>query len=507
MNMPATDLRDDPAPAVRRERAWWALLPALWLAHLVLSGTPWGLGVTPDSLDYLQAANSLAQGHGLAGFSSQWPPLYPVAVAALSWLGGDVLGAGRWLNALLAAASIGLVACIARRCGWRAPFVLAFLLLLGMQAGYLHVHYLLWSEPLFLTLCLADLLLLDAALRRPERIRRWAVLVMVTAAAIMVRYAGLFLLLLNAGAMLLFLTERRPGARVARIALVSLASLLPFLAWIAFHHSQGEGAANRSLAWHPPGEGKLAMLGHTVAVWFRLPDAWGLPALAMLLAIAVHQVVLAIRRRDAVDRTVATLAMYVLAYAGFLAASVTLVDGHTPLDERILFPMLPMAWLLPAQLARGIGNRHVRSVAILVLAALLAFGAFVGWMDWRASRAEGIGLTSKRVQALPVLAWLKHLPADLPIVSNGPDLCTIYLGRSSRMLPRTYDPMSRKPNAAVSQQLEAMSAGPTLIVHFHAMAWRRYLAGPEQIERLQNLRLVYRDEDALVWVRNEQPAD
>lgn len=506
-------LQDTAAPAASNRRSPWLLvLLALVLAQLVLMATPWGLGITPDSLHYLRAARSFAAGEGFTAFSPQWPPGYPMAIALVSALPSDLLLGARWLNALAASGSIVLLALIARACGWRPMAVVVVLVsLVGLQAGFLHVHYLMWSEPLFLLLCLGNVFFLHAVLANPKRSVSWFGMVLCMAFAIQVRYAGFFLLLLNAGALLLLLPRASLFKRLSTVAAACGLALVPALAWMIHNRLQGEQAVNRVLAWHSPGEKHLDMLGHTVAIWFRLPEVLGLAAFAALLALALWRVAKAGKAVSSGATEIspqlmpAIIGLYVIAYSLFLAFSIAFVDHHTPLGERILFPLFPLAWLLLLDFFLQLRHGFLRWASLAIASLVLAFGAFVGWIDLQANRAEGQGLTSRRVQEMQVLAWLKTVPRDLPIVSNGPDLCTIYLQRDSRMLPRLFDPTSRLPDPAWREKLEASTQGPTLVVYFQAMAWRRYLPGPEELERLPSMRLVYRGPDALVWVRNEKP--
>ncbi len=74
------------------------------------------------------------------------------------------------------------------------------------------------------------------------------------------------------------------------------------------------------------------------------------------------------------------------------------------------------------------------------------------------------------------------------------------------MLPRSYDPISRKPNPDLLAQLDAATAGPTVVVYFRTMAWREYLPTPELLARQPGMQPVYQGPDALVWIRDSRPA-
>jgi hypothetical protein len=47
-----------------------------------------------------------------------------------------------------------------------------------------------------------------------------------------------------------------------------------------------------------------------------------------------------------------------------------------------------------------------------------------------------------------------------------------------------------------------MTQGATIIVHFEAMSFRRYLPGPDTLGQLSGMQLVYRGPDATAWIRH-----
>jgi hypothetical protein len=480
-----------------------AMLVAALASWALLAATPFGLGMTPDSVQYLQSARSLSDGRGLVEFSSHWPPGYPIAIASATAIGGDAFASSRWLNVAALVASLVLLAALARQCRWPV-LAIAALLALSLRPGFLHVHYLMWSEPLFVALVLGNLLVLHQVLSRHSTGVTWTLLAGIASAAIVVRYAGAFLLLVNAIA-LLRLDVRRPlRVRWAATAAVTVASLVPLLAWIAFNQSRGSGAVNRALAWHPPGTEHFASLQATVSEWFLLPLSLGVPALAALALMSVYWGVRPGRSDPGSPVAIRLIALAILAYAVFLLVSITLIDHHTPLDDRILFPLFPLCWILLIHTLLAIKGRIARGFAWLLILVQVAAGTWHGTVDWRATRDHGLGLTRHAIREMPVLTWMRGLPPNIPAITNGPELCTIYLDRTCAMLPRSFDPTSLEPDPDAALEFDRISEGPTIVVHFQVMAYRRYLPGPAELEKFSAMRLVYRGPDASAWVRHPE---
>src|SRR3989337_1553357 len=73
---------------------------------VLLHSSPWGLGVSPDSVVYIGAARSLLWGHGFslpaesAPFApiTHYPPLYSSLLAVSGVVAADLLDGAIWLN-------------------------------------------------------------------------------------------------------------------------------------------------------------------------------------------------------------------------------------------------------------------------------------------------------------------------------------------------------------------------------------------------------------------------
>lgn len=478
---------------------------AIAAAWLVMTATPYGLGMTPDSVHYLRASNALIGGRIVDALSPHWPTGYPAAIALSASLGGTTIEAARVLNACLACLNALLLAMLASRCRWPRALVLA-VPAVALQAGMLHAHFLMWSEALFQSLVLATLLLLEQLVEKPARRWLWVALTICTAASIQVRYAGVFLIAVNV-VVLAFSTRRATGrTRVALLATSSGLALLPTLLIAAYNASRGLGAVNRSIAWHPPTIEHVASLQTTVAGWFGASSALGLPILGVILAAAAWAIASRLSEKNDRSGMAAISATAVWAYASFLLASISFVDHYSPLDERLLLPMFPLAWIVLIEAACSLPTRLTRVAAMVLLSVLLTRGIGHALADWRHTREHGLGLTSRQIREMPILQWMQTLPPQLPIVSNGPDLCTIYLGRETKMLPANYNPTSGIRNPDVQAELEGLLRDPTIIVHFRTMAFRKYLIGPGELAQLPGMRVVYRGPDATAWIRHADRA-
>lgn len=481
-----------------------ALLGVL-MAAFVIAGTPWGVGMTPDSIAYAAAAQSLLDGQGFSALPSKWPPLLPAALAAATAISGDVLVGGRWINALAGGLNLVLAAYLLRRCGAGPVAAFCLALLLALQPNFLHVHLVLWSEPLFLSFALLNAVALERVLKQPDDLRWRLLLAFACACAMLTRYAGVFLLLLNAGALLL---HRGDGNRFSRWRMLVqgiVLPLLPFLAWLLFNATRGAGSLGRSLVWHPPGAAHLADANAVLAGWLHLPRVAG-PFLIVGLLVGAAWLVLRAARDGAGTQPAMRLVvgLYVLAYAAFLLASISLLDYQTPLDQRILFPVLPVCLAVIAACAADSrrGWPPLAATALLLLA--FALNAPAGLRFWAISRIEGVGFASQAARDMYILRWMRQVPADWPVLSNAPEFLALHLHRKAEMLPSRFQPNSLQPNPNYAVRLRERAGRARLIVYFHSVKWRDYLPSPEELGRLEGYRLIYDDADASAWIREPE---
>ena len=148
-----------------------ALAGMLCLAH----ATRHGIGIAPDSVSYIEAARNLGAGHGIstladegAGYlpMTRFPPLYPVAIAAISRLGVDPVDAARALALALFGANIVLASALVARSAPGARWLpVVGAVLTASSPEVVAIHGAAQSEPLFLLLGFSGLLLLSVPSR------------------------------------------------------------------------------------------------------------------------------------------------------------------------------------------------------------------------------------------------------------------------------------------------------------------------------------------------------
>ncbi len=425
------------------------------------------VGVSPDSVVYLDAARHLAAGDG-AVFGSNlpgpgpdaglvplthYPPGYPALLALIMRAtGATAESAARFSGMGFAFLNVVLVALIALRV---AGPVLSLLLAASFAVGIpLQLHIMAWSEPAFLTCTLAALLALAIWSTDRER-KRWLVAASLCGAlASLLRYPGVVL----AGAACIFIiasaTPAQRRASVRDAVVVALAMIAPIVWWVLRAAASADATANRRLVLHLIDGERLAQGAATMARFLSpLPRVnewehivWGVAWFA-LAAWCIRASAGAWKRRGfSLDERMLP-ALYIVGYVAFVVVSISLLDYATPMDSRILAPVIVPLWWTALLLAGWLGRQTwgARRVAAGALLCGIPAGALVRGQEVLAGQAR-LQYTAPEYRASAIWSCLGGLAASPTIISNKPELIHFRLGRQAVEVPSRWNPYTREAN-------------------------------------------------------------
>lgn len=523
---------------VGRSYAWYATrLGLLLMVFLLWMSTPDGLGVSPDSTQYLATARNLLAGIGLktiwwAGHPeplTHFPPVYPLLIAMVGASGLDPAEAAGWIHFILLPLNALLVS-------WCASFIaggstqqqevtraVAFFAV-ALSPAFVTAHAMVWSEPLFMALLLSSLALLAKSIelfagganhRASQLLVAAAAL---TGVATVTRYAGI-VLIATGTAVLMLATRDSIAARIRRVLAFGTVAVTPLMLWVAYNHLRGLGATNRVVALHPISAADLVVGVRTLGTFVVPYVPWTIPRIVALLGVALSVAVIAVmltrigsarivgafsssqhrsRGGEFAPPSTALASSFVLflaAYPTLLILSISFVDRSTALDSRILLPMLVIAIALTIGVGARLRRLKVSADEIawrwlyraVTLFAVTYFSSQIGGMIvWvKAARQEGIGLQAMQ-RTLPALFQrVRELPRGSQIYSNMPDAIYGVTGRVARGLPRRFSPTSLETNRAFDAEFGAIpdaAARPVYVVMFDAGADVTFVPSARDVE-------------------------
>jgi 4-amino-4-deoxy-L-arabinose transferase-like glycosyltransferase len=495
----------------RPRRALVLGLPAVVGAAVLLIVSRRGVYLSPDGLSYVGTARNLVDGHGLtpppgAPPLGNFPPLYPLVLAAGAALGADPLTVARFLNPSLFGATILVVGLVARRLTGSLGLALAAQLLVLSGRDFLAYHSSALSEPLFVLLTLLAVVALAAHLEEDRRGPLLAASAL-AATACLTRYVGMALV--AAGVMALVVLARRRGRWRGAVIFASVA-LVPLLAWLFWVRAIEGQSTNRTAVLHAPGL-SYAWRGLENASRWLLPDTAPRAVRVAALAATVAAVLLAVlvARRSgrgrgpdpARTRVGAVLALFSLAYLLALVGDRLLFDVTGRLDTRFLLPLHAAALLLGlwALGASGLGRSRVALAGVgVVVGAQVVSGAF--WVRDAATSAavRPGGFAAPRWTNSRVIDEVRTLGPTTPVYTNDVGALFFHTDRVARPVPHKAGPLTGRPNPAYQAELdevaEALRRGGVLLYFTAVPARRESLPAPAELAGRLGLEELTRDE-------------
>jgi 4-amino-4-deoxy-L-arabinose transferase-like glycosyltransferase len=460
-------------------------------------------------------ARNLLDGHGLTPTPGSpplgnFPPLWPLVLAAAGTFGADPLHVARWLNPLLAGATTLAVTLAVRRITGSMGKALAAGALVAAGVDVLAYHSSALSEPLFVFLATAGLLALAPALRGR---RRAPVLAagLLCGAAVTTRYVGVALLAAGVVGLALLARPRRPRAALA----FAVVALLPFQAWAAWLLHQGDGApAVREAVYHAA-DAEYALDGLRTASLWVLPRE--VPAAARVAALAAAALALAVaaaraRRRERGaglhhPALPGPLAVFAAAYLAVLVLDRLFLDVTGRLDARFLLPLHVVAVVLGLGALRHVdlhGSRLAKTGLSVVLGLQIMAGGVWTYDAITDPSVRPAGLTGELWATSRALERVRELTPDRPVYTNAVDVVWFHTGRTALPLPEKAEFLTGRANPRYDQEVarmgEDLAARDGLVIYVTAAPARRvFLPTPAELDAALDLEVVSRDLVATVF--------
>jgi hypothetical protein len=454
-----------------------AMLPAA----LVVVACRHGLGMTADSVGYVATARSFAADWEFTYWDGTpftiWPPGLPLILGFLLKAGIDPLVSAFVLNVLAVSALVALTYLIGRQL-LESPLV-AFVptAVTAVAISTIRVYSQLWSEPLFIVLCLAAIWLLMRIIRNGMSASDVLAVAACVSLACSVRYIGVALLPVVGISVLI--AEARRGlfqATAAAVAVVALSGIGAAL--VALRNLILVGSLTGGSSISHASLGDLVLTALAIVGGWLVPEASVGFGLAVLAGLAIVGMATLGALFLAWSTTSRSLAVPLVAFVAthLVVLLISLLTRNVFLDFRYLAPLLPPtailvvvgAWNLwsiasrsePREAgARSPSGRRVASVVVR-LALVMAVGlCLVGNARESLSFAirigrSGAGYNSDWRLASQLARAAGSIPASPGLLTNDPPQVYWVTGRhpipSGAVLIATGDPA-----AALRAQIQA----------------------------------------------------
>ena len=504
-----------------------------WLPYLIVAGcasigaaillyaTNWGIGISPDSTVYINVARNLLKGYGFSNPPgtpmTHYPPFYPMVLSLSALWGQDPLDGARGIHAFLFWATLVLAGWIIYRetHGSMIASISGLLLLLASNT-IIYVYSFAWSESLFMLLCLAGLLSLREYIEQTH-VGLLLLSSLLVGFAFLTRYVGISVTI-TCCLCILLMSILGLYKRLIIAAGFGMMTLFPVSLWVLRNSLVAGTLTNRSLVSHPVTLQHVNAGISTISRWFFMPQDWpfevksgllGAFAVIVLIAcVSLLQYNLKMKGNKRIVFFPSIFIIFLFSYLVFLGFSISYIDAHTPLDNRILSPLYIIGVIALVCLSYHIwfyyGKRKVVAISLLFISFSFLIAQVLHSVPLVASlHYNGSGYADKYWKNSPIIGVVKSLPDNLVIFTNGPDPIDILTGKTSQMIPGKVDAGTRLDNKDFPSQFADMvrqiEDGKALLVYFSMITWRWYLPSQEELAAGLRVPVPYKGWDGMIF--------
>jgi hypothetical protein len=489
----------------------------------LLYATKWGIGISPDSVTYLDAARNLLEGHGFSykiGAELQtltnYPPLYPTLLAVISFiLDLDLLQVARGLNALIFGLNIILVGSIMRYAK-TLPIINILSSFLVLTSGtILYIHHYAWSEGLFILLGFSGLFLLNRFIEEEKRVSFLFSSVLISL-AFLTRYAGLTLIITGLMA-LLFLHPQKFLKRIAVCIIFGAVSSIPMVLWLARNLYIAGNTTNRDMVYHANFLKPITAFFDNFSLWL-LPQQIPIGVRISLVALFIIGLIVFSRRyyrnqrKRGVDLHYFSILqiiswLFILNYLAVLIISVSFFEARIPFGYRMFSPVyIACLILILPQISKILDSERVSFIknASILLAVIFCL-SYVTRFSYRVriANTDGIEFASKKWKQSELINIIKHLPEKTQIYTNGDDVLKFLTGRNSLSIPAKIVAHNKLKNENYLNELNTMYenlyGNDGVLIWFDNITWRTYLPTVDELKNSLHLKLLVRAEDGSIY--------
>lgn len=493
------------------------IFSALGFIYIMLITGINNLGASPDSTSYIEISRNIFNGIGLEYYKSdvkntQWPPLYPVTLSLYSKIfADDSIIASKFLSAglLFAAIFIFNMIIIKFQAGY---FTIIILNLLLLTSTAMSVFLMIWSESMFILLLL---LACYFFINWIDKNNFWTLFLTAFASGLLIltRYAGLGIF---AGIIFFLIFKKEPWRNKLRnIIFYSIITFGIAGIWNIYLSVNSINIYKREFIFHPVSIGHLSQLKSTLLYWISPSfTKYGVIFLFLIFMFMLFD----LRRQKITFKLIyfnersVFLFSILLSYFVFIIYSISFIDFHIYLENRILAPAFPVLLILLVPLFEKIQSvKSKRFLYYLPILFILFSYCYDFFLRSKKFYSEGEGYTSKLWLESETLNSLRKFK-DTYIYSNGADAINFYYNKSEYVyyFPGLYRPGSLKENIEFDNHIDAwkniVDSTNSVLVYFDNCEWRSYYPSEDYLKKkFENFQVEEYNDGFILYNKNKFP--
>ncbi len=467
-----------------------------------------GIGISPDSVYYSIAAESLRQQGTLTDFNHhpvvEFPALYPLFLASLQLVSGQsLLTIAPVLNALLFAIILLLSGWMMEQFSFRGRLLkIGILSILVFSPSLLELYSMLWSETVFILLLLLFFIALRRYLLSPT-LQNICAAACFAALACVTRFAGVTFIM--TGILLLFY-QRNVLLRTKFVhawLFSGISSSLLLCNLLRNHLVGGSLTGFRERAIRTVADNFHGM-GLVLGDWLPFLkgyETWASAITIILLTSFTAYSVIILRRRKDLSAYPSIAAVFFVLYALFMIASASLTR-YEAFSNRLLSPLfIPMIWVMGSWVNRLIKRKWMVLAAVAIFVSFQYYQLMADYETWDGVKDAGVpGYTEDQWTQSPTILYLQQHPELFNkgniLYSNAPDALYFFTQQQSQSLPH---------NDFLSERNTFLRATPVMVIWFND-GDNPDLVGKDFISSRKKMVLLQSFDDGAIYVDEQIPS-
>ncbi|MDI6812198.1 MAG: glycosyltransferase family 39 protein [Deltaproteobacteria bacterium] len=444
---------------------------------------------------------------------THFPPLFPALLALIGISGIDPLIGARWLNAFIFGANIILIALIIKKASPKLSWspVLGSLLVL-FSSSMLIIHCWANSEPIFILLGFIGLYFLNCYIE-DHKTRHLPISALFIALAFLARFTGI-IFVLTAVFSIYFLTHFKLLKKLSHISLYAIICCLPVGLWLLSNIFIAESATNRSYHISLSIYKFLTLVKNSFQIFLPMHNyimAFLVICFILLIGLISHyNINFGVFLSNILVRI---LFIFICSYTAFIIFSLSFLDNSTPIDDRILLPLLfsqIVLLVLFFDYLYSLENKII-NLAIVWFIVLLLSVNFLKISKMMRDSGNQLGFNNISWKTSQLIKMAKEIPKEIDIYSNGPDALYLINGRIAYTVPKKYSQTSRLKNNKFEEQVaklkKEIDQGKAAIIYFTYFEWRRYLLTAKELEKTLAAPIIKENSEGKIYGRLSFPVN
>lgn len=452
---------------------------------------PYKLGVTPDSVSYIQIVKSILLGNGIVDENgiliTHWPPLYPLLVALVTKLfncsiitGAFILNVGLLSTIPIIYYNILKVIKINKI---TIPFVV--ILLLSSYTSLIFIYFL--SEGLFIVLLLITTLLFIKWITTNSY--KYLIYAGITSSAlILTRYAGLGFVG-GFGLYILTFHNNTFKSKLKALLYYTTFTFSLFIVWLMYCYYFNNSNTIRHVDFFGFRFRPLLSLTKTIIYWFFYNSYISITILCFITItfIKIKALKKIILQQVKLYKPILILMVtLMLSYLIFIILSISFFDENIPVNTRIFFPFyFIIITLIVILLDSIIKTKQYQFLAISLFATVLVSNIFNTYQLRINHYKKGTEYSSKDWNNSETIKYIKSKDT-LNIYTNAHDVMRFYKNVNNYKLPfintKTYDSTLQKMTQDVKE-------GKAKILFFDNINRRYFISKPDLLNHFKNFNI------------------